>query len=174
MTKLFKRKLVKFTVYALIVFIAYILQSTPGLFDFFGISPIFVLPCCICIAVFDGEFSGGLFGFVMGLFCDSAGETVFGFNALIFLLLCTASGLAAIYVFRRSTINIMLLCLAAVFIRSGLEFFFGFFLYDYENLREFFYTVIAPQVVYTSVFIYPTCELFRFLHRKFEPEETKE
>ncbi len=174
MTKLFKRKLLKFIVYALIVFFAYILQSTPGVLEFFGITPILVLPCCICIAVFDGEFSGGLFGFIMGLFCDSAGEAVFGFNALIYLVLCTGAGLAAIYIFRRSTMNVMLLCLAAIFIRSGLEFFFVFFLYEYENITEFFYTVIAPQIVYSSIFAYPCCELFRFLHGKFEPEETKE
>ena len=76
MTKYFLRKVLKFSVYALIVFSAYIIQTTPGLFDFYGIKPILVLPACICIAVFEGEFAGGLFGFFFGLFCDSTSETV--------------------------------------------------------------------------------------------------
>ena len=83
MTKLLRRKILKFSAYALVVFFAYIIQTTPGLFDFFGINPILVLPACICIAVYEGEFAGGLFGFFFGLFCDSTSETVFGFNALL-------------------------------------------------------------------------------------------
>lgn len=174
MTEHFRRKVIKFSVYALIVFAAYIIQTTPGLFEFFGITPILVLPACICIAVFDGEFSGGLFGFFAGLFCDSTSETVFGFNALVFLVLCVLAGLSTIYIFRRSTMNVMLLCLGAVFIRSSLEFFFTFVLYGYENLSAFFYTQIAPQIVLTAIFSLPFCMLFRTLHKKFEPEETKE
>ncbi len=164
----------KFFVYALIVFAAYIIQTTPGLFEFCGIKPILVLPACICIAVFEGEFAGGLFGFFFGLFCDSTSETIFGFNALLFLVFCVFAGLATIYIFRRSTMNVMLLCLGAVFLRSALEFFFGFILYGYENLEPFFYTEIAPQIVFTSIFSLPFCIGFRWLHKKFEPEQTKE
>ena len=174
MTEHLRRKIIKFTVYALIVFAAYIIQTTPGLFEFFGISPFLVLPACICIAVFEGEFAGGLFGFFAGLFCDSASETVFGFNALIFLVFCAAAGLATIYIFRRSTMNIMLLCLVAIFLRFVLEYFFMFVLFGYEDLPAFFYTRIAPQIALTSIFSFPLCVLFRKLHAKFEPGETKE
>ena len=174
MTEHLRRKITKFVLYAVIVFAAYIIQTTPGFFEFLGIKPILVLPACICIAVFDGEFAGGLFGFIAGLFCDSASETVFGFNAVVFLLLCVCAGLATIYIFRRSTMNIMLLCLGAVFIRSSLEYFFSFILYGYENLPQFFYTQIAPQIVLTSIFSLPFCVLFRKLHMIFEPDETKE
>lgn len=174
MTKYFRRKVLKFLVYALIVFAAYIIQTTPGLFEFYGVKPMLVLPACICIAVFEGEFSGGLFGFCFGLFCDSASETIFGFNALVFLVLCTLAGLSTIYVFRRSTMNVMLLCLGALFIRSGIEFFFTFVLYGYENLEPYFYTQIAPQIVFSALFSLPFCALFRWLNKKFEPEETKE
>ena len=173
MTKYFRRKVLKFLTYALIVFGAYIIQTTPGLFDFFGISPILVLPACICIAVYEGEFAGGLFGFFFGLFCDSTSETIFGFNSLLFLVFCVFAGLATIYLFRRSTMNIMLLCLGAIFLRSVLEYFFGFILFGYENLVPFFYTRLGPQVVLTSLFSFPFCLLFRWLHGKFEPETTK-
>jgi len=174
MTKYFRRKVIKFFTCFVIVFASYIIQTTPGLFEFFGIKPILVLPACICIAVFEGEFAGGLFGFFAGLLCDSASETVFGFNAFIYLSFGVLAGLATIYIFRRSIINIMLLCLAAVFLRSALEFFFAFVLYEYPDLDVFFYTVIAPQAVLSSIFSLPYCALFRWLHKKFEPEETRE
>ena len=174
MTKLFRRKVIKFITYFLIVFASYIIQTTPGLFEFLGIVPILVLPACICIAVFEGEFAGGLFGFFAGLLCDSTSETVFGFNAFIFLSFCVLAGLSTIYIFRRSTMNIMLLCLGAIFLRSSLEFFFAYVLYQYEDLGVFFYTIIAPQIVLTSIFSLPYCLIFRKLHKKFEPEETRE
>lgn len=164
----------KFLTYAILVFFAYIIQTIPDFMSFFGVSPILVLPACICIAVYEGEFAGGLFGFFAGLLCDSTSETVFGFNSCVYLLFCVAAGLATIYIFRRSTLNIMLLCLTAIFLRSSLEFFFEFILYGYENLEPFFYTVFAPQIVYTSVFSFPFCILFKKLHRHFEPDETRE
>ena len=174
MTKYFRRKVIKFLTYFFIVFASYIIQTTPQLLDWFGVVPFIVLPACICIAVFEGEFAGGLFGFFAGLLCDSASETVFGFNAFVYLSLCVLAGLSTIYLFRRSTMNIMLLCLVAVLIRSYLEFFFVFILYGYENLAPFFYTVVAPQIVFTSIFSFPYCIFFRWLHKKFEPEETRE
>lgn len=174
MTKLLQRKILKFLTYAIIVFTAYILQTTPALLEFFGVKPLLVLSLCICIAVFEGEFAGGLFGFFIGLFCDSTSEIVFGFYAVIYLVLCVSAGLLTIYVFRKSTMNIMLLCLGAIFLTFGFEFFFAFVLYDYEGIIPYFYTVIAPQIVYSSIFAFPFCVLMRYLHRRFEPDEMHE
>ncbi len=174
MTKYLRRKIIKYFVYAVIVFFSYIIQSTPGLLEFQGIRPILTLPACICIAIYEGEFAGGLFGFLFGMFCDSAAETVFGFNAFFYLVFCATAGLFAIYFFRRNTLNIMLVCLVFIFLRSFFEFFFVYLLYDYDGLSEFFYLVIAPQIVYSSIFSFPYSFLFRWLHKKFEPEEAVE
>ena len=114
------------------------------------------------------------------LFCKfckfelACGCTVFGFNALFCMLLCVGAGLVFIYVLRRSVRNVMLISLFAIFTRSLLEFFFTFVIYDYQGLAQFFYTVIAPQAVWTAVFSLPLCLLFRYLHSRFEPEETRE
>ena len=174
MTALLKRKIIKFSTYALIIYVLYILQSTPGFLEICGTAPILVLPACICLAVYEGEFAAGIFGFFAGVLCDCAAETVFGFNALFCMLLCVGAGLVFIYVLRRSVLNVMLISLFAIFTRSLLEFFFTFVIYDYQGLAQFFYTVIAPQAVWTAVFSLPLCLLFRYLHSRFEPEETRE
>lgn len=174
MTALLRRKIIKFSVYALIIYALYILQSTPGFFEICGVAPILVLPACICLSVYEGELAAGIFGFFAGLLCDCAAETVFGFNALFCMLLCVGTGLIFIYVLRRSVLNVMLISLLAIFLRSVCEFFFTFVLYDYDGLAQFFYTVIAPQAVWTAVFSLPFCLLFRGLHARFEPEEARE
>lgn len=173
MTKYLRRKILKFFTYALVVFASYIIQTTPGMLEFMGVSPILVLPACICLAVYEGEFAGGIFGFFAGALCDCAAETVFGFNAFFYLIFCTAAGLFAIYFFRRSVMNVMLACLISMTLCSLIEFFFVYFLYSYSGLSAFFYLVVAPQIVYSSIFALPYCLLFR-LHKKFEPEEARE
>lgn len=174
MTALLRRKIIKFSVYAIIIYALYILQSTPGFLEIGGTAPILVLPACVCLAVYEGEFAAGIFGFFAGLLCDCAAETVFGFNALFCMALCVGAGLIFIYVLRRSVLNVMLISLFAIFARSVLEFFFTFVIYDYAGLAQFFYTVIAPQAAWTTVFSLPLCLLFRALHRRFEPEEARE
>ena len=161
----------KYGLYALLVFFLYVLQTTPDLFSVSGIKPLLVLPACMAVAVYEGAFVGGLFGFFSGFLCDTGAETLFGFNALFFLVFCAGAGFLATYALRRSLLNGMLLCLSALFLLLGAEFFFTYFLYDYEGLSSFFYLDIAPQVLYSSLFSVPFCLLFERLHNLFARRE---
>ena len=174
MTAYLRRKIIKFSVYAIIIYVLYILQSTPGFLEVCTTAPILVLPACVCLAVYEGGFAAGIFGFFAGLLCDCAAETVFGFNALFCMAICVGTGLVFNYMLRRSVLNVMLVSLLAIFSRSVFEFFFTFVIYDYNGLSQFFYTVMAPQAALTAVFSLPMCLLFRWLHGRFEPEESRE
>ena len=83
MTRLFRERFLKFSLYAVIVFLSYVLQNTPGVLSYCGISPILVLPACLCIAAHEGPFAGGLFGFIFGFFCDTGTEIVFDCDTLL-------------------------------------------------------------------------------------------
>ena len=144
MTAYLRRKIIKFSVYAIIIYVLYILQSTPGFLEVCNTAPILVLPACVCLAVYEGGFAAGIFGFFAGLLCDCAAETVFGFNALFCMAICVGTGLVFIYMLRRSVLNVMLVSLLAIFSRSVFEFFFTFVIYDYNGLSQFFYTVKRP------------------------------
>lgn len=174
MTALLKRKILKFSVYFFIVCTLYILQSTAEVFKVAEIMPMLVLPACLCLSVFEGPVASGIFGFFAGLLCDCAAETVFGFNALFLMTLCVSTELVFNFLLRRSVLNVMLIGLSAIFARAVLEFFFVFVIYNYSGLAQFFYTVIAPQAVITTVYIIPFYYVFRKLHKMFEPEETRE
>ena len=171
MTRLFRERLLKYGFYTLLVFFLYVLQTTPGLLAVSGVKPLLVLPACIAISLYEGAFTGGLFGFFFGFLCDTGSETLFGFSALFFLVFCTAVGLLSTYALRRSLLNGMLLCLTALFLLLGAEFFFSYVLYNYEGLSLFFYLGIAPQIVYSSLFSIPFCLLFERLHDLFARRE---
>ncbi len=85
-----RSQILKWFFYALALFVCAALQTTPGLLQIGQAKPLFLLPLCLAVAVFEGEFAGALFGTVGGLLWDyTAGRTV-GMLALAMLLLCFA------------------------------------------------------------------------------------
>ncbi len=83
-----RSQLLKWGCYVLALFVCAALQTTPGLFQLGEAKPLLVLPLCLAVAVFEGEFAGALLGTVGGLLWDcTAGRTV-GMLALELLLLC--------------------------------------------------------------------------------------
>ena len=165
---------VRILLYSLFLTLLYLLAYIITPLRFNGVSPSYLLCAVVALGLFENEYFGAIYGLVFGLISDLVGSGVFGFNALFCMLLCVGAGLVFIYVLRRSVLNVMLISLFAIFTRSLLEFFFTFVIYDYQGLPQFFYTVIAPQAVWTAVFSLPLCLLFRYLHSRFEPEETRE
>ena len=47
---------------AFIFFLLYILQSTPGVLNFWGYKPLLLAPCVISVAMLEQEYPGALFG----------------------------------------------------------------------------------------------------------------
>ena len=64
--------ILKWSSYVLLIIIAYVLQTTTSLFVIFGVKPLLLAPLAVCIAMFEGEFAGAIFGAVAGLLADAA------------------------------------------------------------------------------------------------------
>ena len=67
-----RSQLLKWGCYVLALFVCAALQTTPGLFQLGQAKPLLVLPLCLAVAVFEGEFAGALLGTVGGLLWDYA------------------------------------------------------------------------------------------------------
>ena len=84
--------------YALLLFAAYVLQTTPGFLTFFGVKPVLLVPTAICIAVLEGVFPGALWGAAAGLLWDIASGRTGGFFAIQLMVLCfCCAALVALY-----------------------------------------------------------------------------
>ncbi|MEG1965505.1 MAG: rod shape-determining protein MreD, partial [Oscillospiraceae bacterium] len=99
----------KYTTYVAILFGIFIIQNTPILLEIMGIKPNLLYVCAIAIAMFEGEFIGGIFGIVVGMFCDLGSYNIFGFNSIFLLIVCVAIGLAFIYFMKNSKINLLIM-----------------------------------------------------------------
>lgn len=158
----------KYVLYAFLLLLLYVLQNTPLLFELSSLKPILLLPAVICIALWEGEFAGGLFGAFAGLLSDLSATPIFGFYAIFYLLIGTAVGLCVIYLMRSNLVNFLIFTLIALLLTGFLNFFFCYLIWNYENVWRVFFRQILPTALYsffTAPFLYL---IFRYIYQFFE------
>ena len=143
----------KHLTYTLLLMGLYVLQATPGFLMVLGIKPLLVLPAVVCIAMQEGEYLGGIYGMVGGMFCDLSSFTYFGFNALLFLLMGVGIGLLVEYLLNNSAINALLLTLGAMVIKGLVEFFFMYGIWGYEGAGLIYLNKMIPTLIYSALFV---------------------
>ena len=77
-----RRSVLKWAIYALLLFVFYGLQTAPGFFRFLDAQPLLTIPLVISIAMFEHEIGGAGCGILAGFLWDMQQDTLFGFNAL--------------------------------------------------------------------------------------------
>ena len=143
----------KHLTYTLLLMGLYVLQATPGFMMVLGIKPLLVLPAVVCIAMQEGEYLGGIYGMVGGMFCDLSSFTYFGFNALLFLLMGVGIGLLVEYLLNNSAINALLLTMVAMVIKGLVEFFFMYGIWGYEGAGLIYLNKLIPTLIYSALFV---------------------
>lgn len=139
----------------LLLLILYVLQNTPMLFSIYGVKPNLVVPAAVCIAMFEGEFTGGIMGALGGLLCDLGSFTVFGFNGIFILAGCVAVGLLTAYLTQLRLSNALMLGFGVLLLRGLLEYFFYFQMWGFESRGRVLLFSILPSVLYSTLVIIP-------------------
>lgn len=160
----------KHIVYTLLLLLLYVVQTTPRLLTLGGVKPLLVVPVAVAIAMYEGEFVGGVYGAVAGILCDTAGGSLFGFNGFFICLFCIAAGLLVIYLLRNNLLGCLLFVGVALLVRGSIEFLFAYGMWGYDNVWKIYACYTLPTVVY-SLAVTPLCYwLVRGIHRRFAPE----
>ena len=155
-----KLMIAKYALYVLLMVILYVLQTDPNLFAIAGVKPGLVLPFAVCIAMFDSQLAGGLFGLLAGILCDTSSNVLFGFQSILYLLICTAVGL--------------LVTNSLIFVGCGfagrllLEYFFCYAMWGYDNAYLILLQRMLPNLLYTLALTPLWFLLVRRLHRFFQ------
>ena len=157
-----KKNGVKWLLYIFSLFLAFILQTTVGFFQVFGVKPIFILPVMVYISMFEGELAGAVIGIVGGLFWDTAADKLLGFNAIIMMVICVSAALLVMYLVRVNVWNALLFVFAGALLQGLIDFFFYYLIWDYDYSYLILLKKILPTVLYTTL-ISP---LFFFIIRK--------
>lgn len=113
-----KQKYVRYAIYAVIIVIAAILQNTVGFPPpILGVSAFWLIPVCVCIAMFEREVAAAIFGAFSGVLWDvSLGRD--GFNAFILLIICAVCSLLVSHFMRKNVLTSLVLCGGSVVLYS--------------------------------------------------------
>lgn len=162
----------RYVVYTMVFLLLYVLQNTPSLFSVFGIKPILLIPAAVVFAMYEGEFAGGIFGALAGLFCDMSGFLLFGFDAILALVFSVMSGLLTIYLLGRNLRNAFIMVFVAMAIRCCLTYFFMYHIWQYEDavsvFRDKTLWVILYSSLLTPVYFIMWKKLCGYFHKKME------
>lgn len=163
-----RSQLLKWGCYVLALFVCAALQTTPGLFQLGEAKPLLVLPLCLAVAVFEGEFAGALLGTVGGLLWDcTAGRTV-GMLALELLLLCFAVSAVMQLYFKNSAANFALIASAAALLVLTLDWLFFYYMPGYSGAAGRWLWFVLPTAALSVPVCFPLFGIVRRIHEEFK------
>ena len=166
--------MLKYTIYAVLLLLLYVLQTTPGLFEIAGAKPMLVVPAALSIAMLEGEFVGSLYGALAGLLCDLGASVLFGFNGLLLAVFCIGAGLLVIYLMHCDVRGALLFVTATMLVRGGIEYLFSYRMWGYEGVWKVLVFHILPMSLYTVLVTPLLFWLIRWLYRLFQKKLTGE
>lgn len=161
-------QILKWVCYAVALFVCAALQTTPGLLQLGQAKPLFILPLCLAVAVYEGEFAGALFGAVSGLLWDyTAGRTV-GMLALELLLLCFAVSAVMQLYFKNSAANFALIASAAALLVLTLDWLFFYYMPGYSGAASRWLWFVLPTAALSVPVCFPLFGVVRRIHEEFK------
>lgn len=162
-----RSQLLKWGCYGLGLLICTVLQTCPGLFQLGQAKPLYLLPLCLAVASFEGEFAGALFGAVCGLMWDwTAGRTV-GLLALALMMLAFGMSVAVQLFLKCSTPNFVLVSAGCALLLLLSDFMFFYVMPGYVGAAQRVVTFILPCAVLTGPVSAPLFWLVRRINAEF-------
>lgn len=163
-----RSQILKWICYGMGLFVCAALQTTPGLFQLGQAKPLFILPLCLAVAVYEGEFAGALFGAVGGLLWDyTAGRTVGMLGLELLLLGFGLSVLVQLYL-QGSTWNFALISTVTAVLVLSLDWLFFYLMPGYSWALDRWLTFVLPSSVLTLVPSLLIFHLVRKIHEEFK------
>lgn len=163
-----RSQLLKWGCYVLALFVCAALQTTPGLFRLGQAKPLLVLPLCLAVAVFEGEFAGALLGAVGGLLWDYAAGRTVGMLALELLLLCFAVSAVMQLYFKNSAANFALIASAAALLVLTLDWLFFYYMPGYSGAASRWLWFVLPTAALSVPVCFPLFGAVRRIHEEFK------
>ncbi len=158
-------------VYGIGALVLLLLQNAPSFFPTVWYArPIPLISYVVCVAVLEGAKAGAIIGALSGLLWGLYAFRVFGFDALLLMLIGLIAGLLVEWLLRANFLSAMLLCAASVVAQSLIEWLFSYVVFYkpiafavllQSYLPNCLYTILLSPVVYGLVLW-----LARLLRRK--------
>ncbi len=152
--------------YGLVLLAAALLQAAPGALPaVFGARPLLLLPVVVGIAMFEGPVFGGGAGAGAGLLWDLYAAHLFGFRALLLLILGCACGLLVRLLIRNNLLSALLLTAGALLAFGLIDWFFSDLLFLKEDALYILFRLALPDWLYSLALTPPLYGLLLSISR---------
>lgn len=143
------RLTLKWICYILFALLCFCLQIAPVRLGIFS-NTLFLLPFVISVASFEEIIPSTVLAVVCGFFWDYSSNRLFGFHAMILLVLCVAVSLSMKYFVRPVFLSVIAAIVCSVFVYSLVDFFFFNVLLGYDSLFSLFVSEYLSQILKTA------------------------
>lgn len=162
-----RNKAVRHAAYTLLIIFAFVLQTTKGIkITISGASADYLTFVIASIAIFEGPYAGGGFGFLAGLLLSSGSLMPEGLGSLYLALCGAVCGWLAQTVFRRVLPTLLLCGAASLLIKDILSYVFYYGLFYKVNimfcLKIWAIELVLSLAIGTGIFF-----LTRKIYRRF-------
>ena len=161
----------KWVVYFLFLLVAATLQSLPGFLQIGSVKPLFILPFCLGVAIYQGEYSGAFFAVLGGFLWDWTGGRIGGLMALGMMLVCFFAAMLVELYLRVNYINFILVTFACALLMLSTDFLFYYLMQDYVAALHRYLWVVVPSAVYTALLSPLSMKAARFVAGRFVVED---
>ena len=161
----------KWVVYFLFLMISATLQSAPGFLEIAGVKPLFILPFCIGVAIYEGEYSGAFFAVAGGFLWDWTAGRISGLMALGLMAVCFFAAIVVELYLRVNYINFVLVCLACTLLVLSSDYLFYYLMQGYPASVERYFAWVLPTALYTSLLSPLSMKGVRFVAHRFAVED---
>ena len=136
--------------YAMVLLVTSLFQAAPRLFPAIGgAHPTPLIPLVVCIAMFEGPFTGAAVGIGGGLLWALYADRLFGFDALLLLAVGCACGLLIQLLLRNNWLSALLLNAATLVTYVLVDWLTRFVLFADADAWFALYGILLPNALYT-------------------------
>lgn len=162
---------IKWCIYAALLLLLYVLQTTPGVFMIRGVKPMLLLPLAVAVACFESPLASGVFGMFCGLFTDAAADYLLGFNAIIFLVCCVLISLIHTNYLKSRLLDTLIAVLGVLLLQRSLDYFFYYSIWNLDPDGYLFLHLVLPTAGYTLLCCIPLHYLVKLIETKLQEDE---
>ncbi len=138
--------------YGLVLIGLSLLQAAPRLFPAIGgARPIPLIAAVVCMAMFEGPFVGAAAGVGSGLLWALYADRLFGFDALLLLVVGCACGLLVQLLLRNNWLTALLLNGAVLLAYTLIDWLVRFVLFWQEGAWSALWGILLPNALYTWI-----------------------
>lgn len=144
------RRYFRYALYALEIFVLYIIEGTPNLLPHFYLAaPLLLIPAAVSIAAFESPLCSLFFGVLCGLIIDSGTGGVMGLTSVILAVICYYQSYWNTKYIKNNIYLVLLYSAAASAAVISLKFFVFYVIKKYPDMSAVYVSHYLPRIVYT-------------------------